>query len=186
MLPSADDHVAISDLLARYCLTLDLDDVDGWVSLFTPDAGYQVYGRVFSGHDGLRAMMGAAPGGIEDGVGEGREIVGDQRFLRQAEGEQGDAGGEIVIACAQLAELRDQVVVAHDGAGDQVREIGDEQRVIQQAVIARLAGIKVPLTEMRPATPFAAAVCAISGRNSGSASKASIRACGDLTASPTA
>ena len=30
MLPSPEDHVAISDLLARYCLTLDTDDVEGW------------------------------------------------------------------------------------------------------------------------------------------------------------
>src|SRR5215475_7126999 len=44
MLPSPEDHVAISDLLARYCLTLDQDDVEGWVSLFTPDASYEVYG----------------------------------------------------------------------------------------------------------------------------------------------
>lgn len=67
MLPSPEDHVAIGDLLARYCLTLDLDDVDGWVSLFTPDAAYEVYGRVFSGHEGLRAMMTAAPGGLHLG-----------------------------------------------------------------------------------------------------------------------
>nr|WP_255355226.1 nuclear transport factor 2 family protein [Pseudofrankia sp. DC12] len=45
MLPAPADHVAISDLVARYCLALDLDDVDGWVGLFTPDASYQVYGR---------------------------------------------------------------------------------------------------------------------------------------------
>jgi hypothetical protein len=67
MLPSPEDHVAISDLLARYCLTLDVDDVDGWVALFTPDATYEVYGRTFDGHDGLRRMMGAAPGGLHLG-----------------------------------------------------------------------------------------------------------------------
>jgi hypothetical protein len=79
MLPSPDDHVAISDLLARYCLTLDLDDVEGWVSLFTPDASYQVYGRVFSGHDGLRAMMGAAPGGLHLGGQAVVEMLGDDQ-----------------------------------------------------------------------------------------------------------
>jgi len=59
--------VAISDLLARYCLTLDLDDVDGWVALFTPDATYEVYGRSFEGHDGLRRMLAGAPGGLHLG-----------------------------------------------------------------------------------------------------------------------
>jgi hypothetical protein len=79
MLPSPDDHVAISDLLARYCLTLDLDDVEGWVSLFTPEAGYEVYGRVFSGHEGLRAMMSAAPGGLHLGGQAVIDMLGDDR-----------------------------------------------------------------------------------------------------------
>ena len=79
MLPSAEDHVAISDLLARYCLTLDLDDVEGWVSLFTPEATYEVYGRVFSGHEGLRAMMGAAPGGLHLGGPPVVEMLSDDR-----------------------------------------------------------------------------------------------------------
>ena len=61
MIPTPEDHVAISDLMARYCLTLDLDDVEGWVALFTPDAAYEVYGRAFRGHDGLRKMLAGAP-----------------------------------------------------------------------------------------------------------------------------
>ena len=65
--PSPEDHAAISDLFARYCLALDLDDVEGWVALFTPDASYEVYGRTFAGHEGLRRMMEAAPGGLHLG-----------------------------------------------------------------------------------------------------------------------
>jgi hypothetical protein len=79
MLPSAEDHVAISDLLARYCLTLDLDDVEGWVSLFTPDAGYEVYGRVFGGHEGLRKMMAGAPGGLHLGGPPVIDLLDDDR-----------------------------------------------------------------------------------------------------------
>lgn len=67
MLPTPEDHVAITDLLARYCLTLDTDDVDGWVALFTPDARYEVYGRSFDGHEGLRRMLRGAPGGLHLG-----------------------------------------------------------------------------------------------------------------------
>jgi 3-phenylpropionate/cinnamic acid dioxygenase small subunit len=59
--------VAISDLLARYCLTLDQDDVEGWVALFTPDAVYEVYGRSFVGHEGLRKLLAGAPGGLHLG-----------------------------------------------------------------------------------------------------------------------
>jgi 3-phenylpropionate/cinnamic acid dioxygenase small subunit len=65
--PSPEDHVAISELLARYCLTLDQDDVDGWVALFTPDARYEVFGRFFEGHAGLRKLLTGAPGGLHLG-----------------------------------------------------------------------------------------------------------------------
>jgi hypothetical protein len=67
MLASPADHVAITDLLARYCLTLDRDDDEGWVSLFLPDARFEVYGRAFDGHAGLRGMLEAAPRGLHLG-----------------------------------------------------------------------------------------------------------------------
>jgi hypothetical protein len=76
MLPSPEDQVAIGQLLARYCLALDLDDVDGWVGLFTEDGTYQVYGRAFDGHSGLRAMMTAAPGGLHLGGPPVIEMLG--------------------------------------------------------------------------------------------------------------
>ena len=63
----ADDHAEIRNLLSRYCLLLDLDDVDGWVALFTPDATFEVYGRPFRGHAGLRKMLSGAPGGLHLG-----------------------------------------------------------------------------------------------------------------------
>jgi 3-phenylpropionate/cinnamic acid dioxygenase small subunit len=76
MNPTAEDHVAITNLLARYCLALDLDDVDAWVALFTPDASFQVYGRSWDGHEGLRKMLGAAPGGLHLGGPPVIEMVG--------------------------------------------------------------------------------------------------------------
>ena len=66
-LPTPEDHVAITQLLARYCLALDHDDLDAWVDLFTPDAVYAVYGREYVGHDGLRKLMTGAPGGLHLG-----------------------------------------------------------------------------------------------------------------------
>ncbi len=64
---SPDDAAEIRNLLARYCLDLDLDDLDGWIALFTADASYEVYGRTFTGHDGLRRMLSGAPGGLHLG-----------------------------------------------------------------------------------------------------------------------
>ena len=79
MLPTPEDHVAISDLLARYCLALDTDDVEAWVALFLPDARYEVYGRSFDGHEGLRRMMGGAPGGLHLGGPPVIEILAGDR-----------------------------------------------------------------------------------------------------------
>ena len=73
-----DDHAAIRDLLARYCIYLDLDDVEAWVALFTPEAVYQVYGREFVGHEGLRAMATAAPGGFHHGGPPVIDVDGDR------------------------------------------------------------------------------------------------------------
>lgn len=64
---AADDHVEILNLLARYCLLLDHDDTEGWLALFTHDATYEVYGRTFTGHEGLRRMVDGAPGGLHLG-----------------------------------------------------------------------------------------------------------------------
>jgi hypothetical protein len=73
-----DDDVEIRNLLAQYFLMLDLDDIEGWVRLFTPDGEYQVLGRSFRGHDGLRNMMSAAPGGLHLGGPPVIEIDGDR------------------------------------------------------------------------------------------------------------
>lgn len=62
-----EDDTEIRNLLARYCLLLDQDEVEPWVQLFTPDASYHVYGRAFVGHEGLRKMMSGAPGGLHLG-----------------------------------------------------------------------------------------------------------------------
>ncbi len=81
MHPTPEDHVAITDLLARYCLNLDLDDVDAWVELFMPDATYEVYGRSWDGHEGLRKMMRAAPGGLHLGGPPVIDMVGADQAL---------------------------------------------------------------------------------------------------------
>lgn len=50
MQPDTDDRVSIMDLLARYARCLDSGDLDGYVSLFTPDA------VLFDAHVGQAAI----------------------------------------------------------------------------------------------------------------------------------
>ena len=75
---TADDHAEIRNLLAKYCVYLDTDDAEGWLGLFTPDAVYQVYGREFLGHEGLRAITSAAPGGFHLGGPVMIDLHGDR------------------------------------------------------------------------------------------------------------
>ena len=79
MLPTPEDQVAIADLFARYCLTLDRDDVEQWVNLYLPDASYEVYGRSWDGHEGLREMSTGAPGGLHLGGPPVIEMTGPDR-----------------------------------------------------------------------------------------------------------
>jgi hypothetical protein len=79
MHPSPEDHVAITGLLARYCMALDLEDLESWISLFTSDGRYEVYGRSFDGHDGLRRMFGSAPQGMHLGGMPVIEMTGTDR-----------------------------------------------------------------------------------------------------------
>jgi uncharacterized protein (TIGR02246 family) len=79
----SSDMAEITNLLARYCLTLDNHDIAGWVSLFTSDATYVVYGRSFEGREGLGKMMDAAPRGLHLGGPPEIELDGDRAATRQ-------------------------------------------------------------------------------------------------------
>lgn len=107
---AADDRAEIHDLLARYCLLLDLDDMDAWLELFTQDGVYEVYGRRAEGRDGIRRLLTGAPGGLHLGgppvvdldgdrattlrnllfvdrsTGEARQAVYDDDLVRTADG----------------------------------------------------------------------------------------------------
>ena len=73
-----DDHAEIRNLLARYCLYLDLDEFDAWADLFTPDGVFQVLGREFAGREGLRTMAAAAGSGLHLGGPPVIEVDGDR------------------------------------------------------------------------------------------------------------
>ncbi|CDO86433.1 hypothetical protein AWC29_09175 [Mycobacterium triplex] len=59
-----DDEAAIRELIAGYALALDSGDIDACVQLFTADAQFVVYGRSFTGHEGIAKMFTDAPRGL--------------------------------------------------------------------------------------------------------------------------
>ena len=77
--PGGNHHEEIRTLLARYCLHLDHDEVEPWLALFTEDAQYHVYGRVFEGHEGIRRIPTGAPKGLHLGGPPVIELIGADR-----------------------------------------------------------------------------------------------------------
>lgn len=48
------EKLAIQELCARYCLTIDAQDSEGWANCFTPDGAFEFDGSVIRGHAKLR------------------------------------------------------------------------------------------------------------------------------------
>ena len=57
------EHAAIRELLATYALTLDADDIDACLALFTDEAEFVVFGNTW-GHDQIRTILTRAPRGM--------------------------------------------------------------------------------------------------------------------------
>jgi uncharacterized protein (TIGR02246 family) len=81
--PTGEEHAAISNLFAHYCLALDHDDAKAWISLFTDDGSFEVYGRAFVGHEELLNMMTAAPKGLHLGGAPTVEMLDEDQALTQ-------------------------------------------------------------------------------------------------------
>jgi uncharacterized protein (TIGR02246 family) len=48
------EKLAIQELCARYCHTIDSQDSEGWAQCFTADGAFEFDGSVVRGHDALR------------------------------------------------------------------------------------------------------------------------------------
>jgi uncharacterized protein (TIGR02246 family) len=57
------DEKDIRELIAAYALTLDVDDLEGCLELFTDDGEFQVYGKTWAGEQ-IREMFTRAPRGM--------------------------------------------------------------------------------------------------------------------------
>jgi ketosteroid isomerase-like protein len=84
-LRALEDHVQIEQLLMRYAAALNTKDADAYVSMFTPDAVFELRRHMkeppfigpFKGRDALRKQWfaeGSSPGGA-DGFGPMRHVT---------------------------------------------------------------------------------------------------------------
>jgi hypothetical protein len=71
------DDVAIRNVLAEYCLRLEVNPFEEWMELFTPDTVYEVYRRTLRGRDEVAAMLSKAPHGLHLGGAVRIELDGD-------------------------------------------------------------------------------------------------------------
>lgn len=60
---STDDLVQISQLLARYAVTITKGDIEGLVCVFTPDGTYSAFGDTYPLSE-FPALVAAAPKGL--------------------------------------------------------------------------------------------------------------------------
>jgi ketosteroid isomerase-like protein len=58
------DELAIHRLFAEYCLRFELETIDDWLDLFTPDAVFDVHRRSLNGRQEIKDMLSQAPHGI--------------------------------------------------------------------------------------------------------------------------
>jgi len=80
--------------------------------------------------------------GIEDAVGVGGDAVRQEHFLGKADEEEGHALADVGAGQRlRVGDLRAELRVAHDGAGDDIGKEGGEVRVLKQAARLRLAAV---------------------------------------------
>ena len=122
---SGDDRAAIQDLVSRYNMAHDTDDVDGWLNTFTEDATFITGRSRREGHGELRDLAAS----YEDGA-----VSGEKRFVEYARSSDlhlvaasrnGTAGLAIVQAGADGVRVEQdlvsigktpQAIVAYEGA----------------------------------------------------------------------
>jgi len=83
-----------------------------------------------------RQPLGRGKSGGDAGAGR----VGDDALLQHPQDEDADSRRQVLqpwAIDARIGELRHHVAVVQDRPGDQVREEGDEQDVVQQAAVLR-------------------------------------------------
>ena len=63
----AADKLAIHEVLAEYCLRLELNPFEDWLDLFTDDTVYEVHRRTLRGRAEVRDFLSQAPDGVHIG-----------------------------------------------------------------------------------------------------------------------
>lgn len=87
---TTDDHIAISDHLARYCWLVDEGDEEGWIALFTEDGVFTgIAPEPIAGREALRQVVRM---GQASGPGKTRHMVANLTCDYQ------DGGTDTVLA----------------------------------------------------------------------------------------
>lgn len=71
------DIVRVQQVMAEYCLRLELSPFEEWLDLFTDDCVFEVFGRTLHGREQVAAMLSQAPHGIHMAGTPHVEVDGD-------------------------------------------------------------------------------------------------------------
>ena len=91
-----------------------------WVSLFTEDGSFDVYGRSFDGHEGLRKMMAAAPKGLH---------LGGPPLIRMHDADTAETEQNLLFIDRQSGESRSARLPGWRGADRRGMEDQEEDAV---------------------------------------------------------
>jgi ketosteroid isomerase-like protein len=83
---TADQRLAVMDLIADYADKLESGDLDGYVENFTPDGVFEGRTGRYEGHEAIRALVSHLFEIGQDGPGGNRHILGLPRIAATAEG----------------------------------------------------------------------------------------------------
>jgi 3-phenylpropionate/cinnamic acid dioxygenase small subunit len=75
LLQQVADRAAIQEVAYRYILALDTRDADMYVSVFADDAGYDVEGTIYRGHEALRGIVTGLQRSREATIAAGKPVV---------------------------------------------------------------------------------------------------------------
>jgi len=87
------EKLAIQELCARYCQTIDAQDSEGWARCFTPDGAFEFDGHVVRGYDALRQYADAHTQSLR-----GRHMT--LNHLYEVQGEEATGRATTVVSIA--------------------------------------------------------------------------------------
>ena len=113
------DKLAIQELCARYCHTIDGQDSDGWARCFTPDGAFEFDGHVVRGYAALRLYADT-----HTRVMRGRHMT--LNHLYEVHGDRASGHATTVVSIATISGYK---IMGQGGYEDDLLKVNGEWKI---------------------------------------------------------